>query len=59
MIEEIEINSGEKVKFIDLSQNNGVIWIETKKGWKTHILISDLTEESKCAIYELIEKCKK
>jgi hypothetical protein len=59
MLSELKLTSGEKVKFIGLSKNKGVVWVECNGYWKTHILIEDLDSESKGKIFELTESLKR
>jgi len=55
---ELKTKSGDKVEFSGLSRNKGVCWVTLETGWKTHILINDLDEESQVTVNKLLEECK-
>jgi len=55
---ELKMSDGYKVTLTGLSKNKGVIWINWD-GINTHILISDLDEESQLKVNALLMEANK
>ena len=55
MSAELKTTSGTKVKFVGLSRNKGVVWVDWE-GRNTHILINDLDDESKVRVEKILEE---
>jgi hypothetical protein len=52
---ELRTTDGTRIEFAGLSHNKGVVWVNWK-GIRTHILLSDLDEESRQKVESMLSE---
>jgi hypothetical protein len=55
---ELRTTDGTKIEFAGLSRNKGVVWVNWK-GIHTHILLTDLDEESRQKVESMLSEALK